>query len=100
MSNEAQIIQAIKDLESALKKQLNRTLASEALLEAWVSRTDPRALAGLGEAYDAALDRLAAGLEPRLQLPQLWAHWSALIAELQKSHAASPPQPLRSDDSL
>lgn len=95
MTNEDQIIQAIKDLESSQKKQMNRILACEALMEAWVRRTAPAALRGLGEEYEAALDRLAAELPPRIQLPEVWAHWSALIAALEQSHAAGrrpPPE--------
>ena len=92
MNNEAQIIQAVKDLDSAMKKQLNRNLAAEALLEALIVRLDPRALAGLAEEYDAAVDRLAADIEPNLQRPYLWARWSTLIADLQKSHQAQAKQ--------
>lgn len=89
MNTQDQIIQAIKDLESSQKKQLNRILACEALLEALLSRIDPLALPGLGEEYDAALDRLAAALPPSIQLPELWQQWSTLIADRQQSLAAS-----------
>ena len=87
MTNEDQIIEAIKALESSQKKQMNRILACEALMEAWVRRTAPAALRGLAEEYEAAIDRLAVELPPRIQLPEVWGHWSALIAALEQARA-------------
>lgn len=92
MNTQDQIIKAIKELESSQKKQMNRVLACEALLEAMVSRIDPQALAGLAEEYDGALDRLAAALPPSIQLPELWEQWSTLIADRRKQIAANGPQ--------
>lgn len=50
------MIHAIKALESSQKKQMNRILVCEVLLDALVSRIDPQALAGLWEEYDAAIE--------------------------------------------
>lgn len=86
------MIQAIKALESSQKKQMNRILACEALLEALVSRIDPQALADLGEEYDAAMDRLAAVLPPSIQLPELWEQWSKLIADRRQSIEGNGPR--------
>lgn len=92
MDPQDQIIKAIKELESSQKKQMNRILACEALLEALVSGIDPQALAALAEEYDAAMDRLAAALAPSVQLPELWQQWSTLIADRRKQIAATGPQ--------
>jgi hypothetical protein len=86
MSNEAQIIQAIKDLQSAQKTQLNRHLACEAMVYSLLYRTDPAALAGLAEEYDLAIDRLAEQIPPHLQLPQVWSEFASAIADLRKQH--------------
>jgi hypothetical protein len=91
MNQQDQMIRAIKELESSQKKQLNRILACEAVLEALLSRIDPLALAGLGEEYDAALDRLAAELPPSIQLPELWHQWSKLIADRRRSLQGNVP---------
>lgn len=86
---------AINELSSSQKKQMNRILACEALLEALLSRIDPLALPGLAEEYDAAVDRLAAALPPSIQLPELWHQWSTLIADRQQSVSAKASQPRR-----
>ena len=85
MNTQNQIIKAIKELESAQKKQLNRLLACEALLHSFLARTDPQALADLAEEYDMALDRLAEQLPPQIQLPELWRSFAIAIADLRKA---------------
>ncbi len=88
-----QIIQAIKDLESSQKKQLNRLLACEALLHSFLERTDRQALPGLAEGYDMALIRLAEQLPPQIQLPHLWQGFALAIEDLRKAAGQLPPPP-------
>lgn len=85
MNQQAQIIQAIRDLESSQKQQLNRLLACEAMLVAVVRRLAPQALAGVLEEYDAAIDRVAALLEPKLQMPDVWQQMSDGLRDYAKS---------------
>lgn len=79
MDQQTKIIQAIRDLDSSQKQQLNRLLACEAMLVAIVRRLEPQALAGVLEEYEAAIDRAAALLEPRLQMPEVWQQMSDVI---------------------
>jgi hypothetical protein len=85
MNFEEQAIQAIKDLQQAHKRNLNRQLAFEALMGSMLERIHPDALEGLLEEYEAACDRLAAQLRPEMQEPDVWQQWSDAITERQKS---------------
>lgn len=81
MKNEAEIMQAIKDLLSSQTKQLNRQLACEAAVYALIhSHPD---LTQAGEEYSAAIDRLAAQMPPNLQRPALWTDFEQAIADEQ-----------------
>lgn len=95
MDPQTQIINAIKSLESSQTKQMNRLLACEALLYSFLERTDRRALEGLAEEYDMALDRLAEQLPPQIQLPELWQGFALAIADLRKAagQLREPPAP-------
>jgi hypothetical protein len=90
MNTQAQIIAAIKALESSQKQQLNRHLACEAMLVAIVRRLPPPALAGVLEEYDAAIDRAAALLDPQLQIPDIWQQMSDGLRGYAKSVGAAP----------
>lgn len=66
------------------KSSLNRQLATEAMVQAMLARVPQVALPGLLEAYETGCDRLAARLPPRMQEPDLWAHWSDAISARQE----------------
>jgi hypothetical protein len=95
MNFEQQARQAITELTSAQTKHLNRLLALEAMMEALLDRVDPRAVAGIAEEYEAALDRLAADLPPGLQRPELWQQWTTLLADMQQSRQQKAPPDTR-----
>ena len=75
----------------AHKRNLNRQLAFEAMMDAMLARVQPEALPGLREEYEQACDRLAAGLRPAMQEPALWTQWSDAITERMQSLAPIPP---------
>ena len=83
MNFERETRQAITDLNNTQLTHINRQLATEAMLEALLDRVDPEALAGIAEEYDAALIRLAEGLPPDMQRPDLWKQWSTYLAARQ-----------------
>lgn len=84
MSFEQEVMQAITDLRNTQLTHLNRQLATEAMLEALLDRVEPKALAAIAEEYDAALIRLAEGLPPDMQRPDLWKQWSTLLSNRQQ----------------
>lgn len=84
MNFEKQVKKAIDELTNTQVTQMNRQLAAEAMLEALLERVDFQALAGIAEEYDAALIRLAEGLPPDMQRPELWKQWSAYLEDLQR----------------
>lgn len=84
MNFEKQVKKAIDELTNTQVTQMNRQLATEAMLEALLERVDFQALAGIAEEYDAALIRLAEGLPPDMQRPELWKQWSAYLEDLQR----------------
>ena len=90
--NEAKIMQALGELASTQKKHLNRLVACEALLQALVMRVDPPALPGILEEFEAALDRSAADIPPRLQMPELWQEWTTLLSDRLRSLEQAPPR--------
>lgn len=83
MNFERETRQAITDLNNTQLTHINRQLATEAMLEALLDRVDPEALAGIAEEYDAALIRLAEGLPPGMQRPELWKQWSTYLSDRQ-----------------
>ena len=85
-SFEEQATEAIKSLQKAHMEQLNRLLACEAMLVAMIRRMPPQALPGLSEEYSAAIDRMAAQLDPDLQRPEKWEEHSEALEALLKSH--------------
>jgi hypothetical protein len=84
MNFEQEVRQAIAELNSTQLTHLNRQLATEAMLEALLDRIDPKALPGIAEEYDAALIRLAEGLPPDMQRPEVWKQWSNLLSDRQR----------------
>ena len=84
MTFEKQVMQAIAEINNTQLTHLNRQLATEAMLEALLDRVDPQALPAIAEEYDAALLRLAEGLPPDMQRPELWKQWSAYLEDLQR----------------
>lgn len=84
MNFEEQVKQAIGELNNTQVTHLNRLLATEAMLEALLDRVDPAALPGIAEEYDAALIRLAEGLPPGMQRPEIWRQWSTYLSGRQR----------------
>ena len=84
MNFEEQVKKAINDLHNTQVTHINRLLATEAMLEALLDRVDPAALPGIAEEYDAALIRLAEGLPPGMQRPELWRQWSTYLSDRQR----------------
>lgn len=88
------VMRALRELESGQTKLLNRLLACEAAMEAFLLVVDPRALPRLAEAYALTKDRLASELPPHLQRPDLWEGWTEQIEGLQRLHQerqSAPP---------
>lgn len=84
MTFEKQVTQAIAELNNTQLTHLNRQLATEAMLEALLDRVDPQALPAIAEEYDAALLRLAEGLPPDMQRPEIWKQWSDYLSGRQR----------------
>lgn len=84
MTFEKQVMQAIAEINNTQLTHLNRQLATEAMLEALLDRVDPQALPAIAEEYDAALLRLAEGLPPDMQRPDVWQQWSTLLSNRQR----------------
>ena len=84
MTFEKQVMQAIAEINNTQLTHLNRQLATEAMLEALLDRVDPQALPAIAEEYDAALLRLAEGLPPDMQRPDVWQQWSTLLSDRQR----------------
>lgn len=84
MNFEKQVMQAIAELSNTQLTHMNRQLANEAMLEALLERVDPKALPSIAEEYDAALIRLAEGLPPDMQRPEIWQQWSTYLSDRQR----------------
>lgn len=76
--------ETIDDLRNTQLTHINRLMATEAMLEALLDRVDPAALPGIAEEYDAALIRLAEGLPPGMQRPEIWKQWSDYLSGRQR----------------
>lgn len=86
-----QVKAAIDTLIESQTKHLNRQMALEAMMEALLDRVDPPALPGIAEEYEGALIRLAEGLPPDMQRPELWTQWSTFL-EAMRQHKLPPPK--------
>jgi len=51
-------------------------------------------MAGVSEEYGLALDRLAAQLEPSLQMPELWQGFALALADRRKAGAPNSRGPV------
>lgn len=76
------VMQTLRELASGQTKLMNRLMACEAAMEAFLLVVDPRALPRLAEAYALTKDKLASELPPHLQRPELWEGWAEQIEGL------------------